>query len=794
MFCPKCGKELPDGSKFCSACGNHLADVMPEPEQQPESIPQWQPEPVPEQPEPVPERSEQTAEASLTEAPLDAPTAEIVPVKKKPELKKLIGLAVAVIAVIAVVFGGKALFSGSGGDNVYAYLSDGRYELITDLEKDQTIEIASSKSDSTMSDLLAFSPDGKYVYYFTKFSTGPYTGTLCRAEYAKLKENSSKNDKYIEIIASNVALGLRFFEDGTVVYRNNANTLYCFDGKETTQIARDVSFYTIDQSDRILYTTGDYSEGRTLYGVSLSDIDNKIKLASKCDSIYSCSDFDHILYVRQDENYNRTLYTVGFTKESEKLADCISNFYQSDDRFYFTSEQGVKLSLYDFVDDPYAQADAGITEPNADDYSVAQYSYEMLYGSNLSEESYDELYTSCTKPLYWYGERLWSAQSMENALGTDWGDNTERIHAATQSFIDQFASSADENGFIRVTDEVRAALQEIQASLGTSENEWQWLWLCYNKYQSGTSVDYEAYGAAYDQWLEVSSRIATREDLQNKENDYSVLTLYCFNNGKLTTISDAVLDVDSYYGAIAYNTTQMITEKIDLEDVYLISDVRDLLQVDRKAENYIILANGTSCRMSAAAAEVFGGSVYANLYFTDGEAYMCEDDGTLSMAEIRSGSVGDFKIVTDDAEILDRDDSTLYYASGSYKSGGVTYCDLYSCTDGTSTRLARDIMYSNINLYSDGVILAYTGYRDYSGYELTMIDAKGNATRIGDEVTQYIRVDKSTVLFISDGDLYSFDNKERAKVRNDVDWLWSKNSMQIDCTFGWNDFEYDYYD
>lgn len=787
MFCPKCGKELPVGSKFCSACGNQLTDLMPEPEQQPESIPQWQAEPVPEQPE-------QTAEASLTEAPLDAPTAEIVLVKKKPELKKLIGLAVAVIAVIAVVFGVKALFFGSGGGNAYAYLSDGRYELITNLEKDQTIEIALSKSDSIMSDLLTFSPDGKYIYYFTKFSTGSYTGTLCRAEYAKLKEDSSKNDKYIEIIASNVAVGLQFFKDGTVVYRNNADTLYCFDGKETTQIAKDVNFYAIDQSDRILYTSGNYSEGRSLYGVSLSDLDNKIKLASKCDSVYSCSDFDHILYVTHDENNSRTLYTVGFAKESEKLADCISNFYQADDRFYFTSEQGVKLSLYDFVDDPYAQADAGITEPNADDYNVVQYSYEMLYGSNLSEESYDELYTSCTKPLYWYGERLWSAQSMEAALGTDWGDNAERIHAATQSFIDQFASSADENGFIRVTDEVKAALQEIQASLGTSENEWRWLWLCYNKYQSGTSVDYEAYGAAYDQWLEARSRIATREDLQNEENDYSVLTLYCFNNGKLTTINDAVLDVAFYSGAIAYNTTQMITEKIDLEDVYLISDVRDLLRIDHKAENNIILDNGTSCKMSAAAAEVFDGSAFPRLYFTDGEAYMCEDDGTLSMAEIRSGSVGGFKIVADDAEILDRDDSTLYYSSGSYESGGVTYCDLYSCADGTSTRLARDIMYRNINLYSDGVILAYTGYRNYSGYELTMIDAKGNATRIGDEVSRYIRVNKSTVLLISDGDLYSFNGKEREKVRNDVDWLWSKNSMQIDYTFGWYDFGYNYYD
>lgn len=59
------------------------------------------------------------------------------------------------------------------------------------------------------------------------------------------------------------------------------------------------------------------------------------------------------------------------------------------------------------------------------------------------------------------------------------------------------------------------------------------------------------------------------------------------------------------------------------------------------------------------------------------------------------------------------------------------------------------------------MMLAYTGYESSSGRELSMINAKGESTLIGDNVTQYIRVDKSTLLYISDGDLYSYNGKKK---------------------------------
>ncbi len=66
-----------------------------------------------------------------------------------------------------------------------------------------------------------------------------------------------------------------------------------------------------------------------------------------------------------------------------------------------------------------------------------------------------------------------------------------------------------------------------------------------------------------------------------------------------------------------------------------------------------------------------------------------------------------------------------------------------------------------------------------------MIDSKGETTLIADDVTQYIRVDKSTLLYISDGDLYLYNGKEKNMVQSDVDWLWSQSSMDTVPVYSW---------
>ena len=51
------------------------------------------------------------------------------------------------------------------------------------------------------------------------------------------------------------------------------------------------------------------------------------------------------------------------------------------DKKYFIVSDGEPLNLYDYVDDPYAESDAEITEPNSDDYIIPYYQrfYEKVF-------------------------------------------------------------------------------------------------------------------------------------------------------------------------------------------------------------------------------------------------------------------------------------------------------------------------------------------------------------------------------------------------------------------------------
>lgn len=94
------------------------------------------------------------------------------------------------------------------------------------LKKGRGISFSSGTEDNyDKSGLVKFSPDGKYIYYYSQYFTGGYTGTLCRAEWAKLQQNSAKNQNYIDVVASNVSTYFRFVQDG-IVYTNDSNDLY----------------------------------------------------------------------------------------------------------------------------------------------------------------------------------------------------------------------------------------------------------------------------------------------------------------------------------------------------------------------------------------------------------------------------------------------------------------------------------------------------------------------------------------------------------------------------------------
>ena len=788
MFCPKCGESLPDGIKFCGACGADLSDHVTENYADPEPV--------------VSETNVQEFGGQGMYVPESVPEVGMQqePAKQKMSKNKIIGIAaVGAIALVLVVVLISVILMLLKKENAYVYVSNGKYELLTDLEKGKNIEVATTKNDEINPWMVVFTPDGKYVYYYTKYDSYEGTGSLCRARYGKLKDDSDKNDKYIEIIETNVKLGIGMFDDGTITYQTGEGTLYYYDGKESSRIAKNVSYYYIAESKRVIYAVTDEDENDDLYGVELDDPDNKIKLAANFYSIisYSSENFDEILYTKTTEEGKTNLYSVGFEKDSEKIGENVGVWNFADGQVYFTADNGSTVSPYDYIIDDYAEADASIKEPDKSDYTVPYYHYYMVYGSNLSEDDFGELYTSCTKDLYWYGESTWWSYSMEDAVDIAWEDG-DAINKATQAFIDKYADSADEDGYILVTDEVKADLKKINQSAGVED--WKWLWLCYTRVQNGTTTDYDAYSADQEKYNEAADRIEAREILKDHANEYSLKTLYYYDNGEITTIAEDVLRARGYSGAVMYNTTENFEKTMTLDDFANDYVIENIFALNLETENYVLRAGQTeSWKMSKDAAETHAKvneSGYTYLYFTDKAVYMEGEDGELYVASISKNTVNDFSIITDDADVLGIAEDSLYYLDGVYENNDCSYGDLYVYSAGKENRLAKDVLQDKITIYEDGSVIVYTGYSSSSGYEMLMLNTKGEKEFTAEDVTQYIRVDKSTLLYISDGDLYVYNGKDKERVQKNVDWIWSFNSMDITRRFfGYNYAEqYYYYD
>ncbi|MCR4650293.1 MAG: zinc ribbon domain-containing protein [Lachnospiraceae bacterium] len=724
MHCPKCGEKIPRGSLFCSECGADLKNAS--------------------------YRSEVDDNES----------------GNKRNRHKIAAVACALLSGLALMaFAAFALAMRSADPCVY--LSQGTYKLIKDLDREEVIEIPSAGSATDTWNMLVFTSDGKYIYYLTNYCTG--SGTLCRAKYKNLKKDSRKIDKYIEVLATDVLPGFKCIDDNGLLYETGDHRLCLINGDEQTDIDEDIEYYSTDGENRIIYISG-----KDLKGVSFNDPENKIILATGVDYIYDSKDFENILYFSSGDEVERTLNVAGFSKENRELTDHCYDIAMVGDKVYYTVRDS-EINLYDYVIDDYAGSDAVIEEPKEEDYSIPEYSYEMIGGTDLNESDSDDLYTTCIDRLYWYGESTWWSYSMEEALDRNWGIHTEDVRNATKSFIDRFSSMANEDGYIPVTDEVKAALKEIVKAGEAPEEEW--IWLCYNRYLSGMITDSDAYQAAYDKWNAVRNRNSLRDLLKSAEGNYPVKSLYCYEDGDSRLIKDGVLTVESYSGGLIFNTVDMIREKISLDEINSVYDVYSLFGLFNTAEDYIITGSGKLSRMSPGAsermAELYNSGCYVNLYFTDKEIYMSDEYDVLSMAKISNGVAGSFKMISDDARPWAIKDGIMYYSSDNVEKYGDTVCDLYRSEHGRLECVAGDIAADMFELYEDGRIIAYLG----DGNGLVVVDTKGNETVINGHVSQYARLDRDMIMYISGGDLFLFDGKESRPITSGVTRFWVKEQM-----------------
>jgi len=824
MFCMKCGQKLDDGARFCAVCGTPV-NVEPAPAAAPV-------EQTPEQPAPeLQTEGQPSPETFVTQPPMGNPAPEqpfapqppmggsngpvppfiyadpMPPVNKpapKGNVKKIALIAGIAVAVVILIVAGillvPKLFSGNQG-NGYVYLADGSYMLVRDVKKDEGMEIASAKFESIpYENCVYFSKDGKYVYYFTKVDSGNSTGTLCRGELSRLRDDPAKNEKYIKVIATNVKLGLNFLDNGNFYYRNGENSLYYFDGEEAVRVARSIDRFWIDEEEHVLYSVyheEEESQNRyALYQVDSAKPDEPEKLIDAFASIeVNAEDLTvaAVTVVAEDEipdpetgeihiERRTEIWAVGYGREKEKLTGNGSVAPVEGDSIIFVEESDKKLYYKDYVIDENAAADEAMTEPLLDNYGTPYYRYDLIRSANPVQSDYAELYTSTTLPLFWYGESSWNSYSMESAVNVNWGDNSDAIVEWTYYFINNFKHLEDENGLIPVTPEVQEALMQINAA---SDDGNPWLWLCLAKVQDGVEYDREAYDRDYTLYWEAMDRNSYRERLNDPENYRQTANIYSWKDGEKTLLLEDVIDLEGEEDCGYVRTLYDVTQKLDFNAVYMgeasISDLFNF-NMENLGENVQMLNLNTG-KVYTLAAETFKDLVAANdgdtpeLMILDKKAYHVEDNGAMTAADIKDGAIGEFKILTDDARIIKVEDDVIYYVSGVYSAYGTSYGDLYSLKGDSKTCLAKDIMMNTAFLYEDGILAAYTESSGYS-YELTLFDKNGESTLISDSVYQYMRLGNKYILYLSDGDLYCWNGEESERIDEDVEDFWAQNPME----------------
>ena len=358
IMCPKCNKELSDGTKFCDGCGAQIFETIFCPNCGKRTSTEF--------------AFCQSCGASITETPAEEQPAA-APAEKKKLPKKAImfgGIGVAVVAVLILVI---SLFSGGGGkgENNYAlYLKDGEI-FFTDLKKDSEAWQLTSRlvdTDDVDDEDLAdagyqlglytyMSEDGKYIFFPDKIGDDDDGFNLYYREVAKPDAEAVKIDSDVQSYTVNASATLVTYLKG------EEGNLYQYKIGEDSKdkIASEVRGFAVsDDGKKIGYINSENS-------IYLKYADKeKEEIASDVSTLeHVTEDFTTVYYIKDGSLYKQ-VEGADKVKIASDVYDVIK-IYDSGEIYYLTSE-AEEISLMDYVTDDMKDADASITEPSYPNY------------------------------------------------------------------------------------------------------------------------------------------------------------------------------------------------------------------------------------------------------------------------------------------------------------------------------------------------------------------------------------------------------------------------------------------
>lgn len=808
MFCKNCGKELPENAKFCSSCGSPVA--APEPQDPPagreapvEPVIPMEPEtpaepetpvgetvipdpaatgepstpgeiPVLEDPaaalEPAdtggPEPEKPAAPVAVETPPgtaQDTGAADTGPVKRRGKAGLVVigVVAVLVIALIALAIKLVGGLVGVGGAAAYAYLNeDGELMYLADLkEKTEALELT-DEADLYSTD-VRFSPDGKSVY-FTDLD-----GTLYSIAAAELKKGGKPERISRDVDAFAV------LKDGRVLYRkyddNNGTQVSLYDGKEDFRLIRSCYDYQLSGDQKTIYyierDEGDHTA--TLYKLAMTKGAKEERLVKGATSFYTAYSADLLVYGVDDsmggdyaypsdgsapDRNTLAVYSCVPGGDKTKLVDdvCSVTGVTVDGgkvSFYYYVEDVAKRTLYDFVTDTNAGADAATL-------SGEEPAYPYWSDYNISEIWINDDATAYSLGAVYY----------TNGMGEE--------------------CPIDASGLVAAG----ATLEDLYGMY------WELYDIAYEDAQeryNGAMADYDE---RYETWYAAQNREWVRESLKEEQYNQVSYSLYHYTgSGKgepiATEINSGSRASAPYDGVFLYRKASLGSGKV--------ADVADL---DYASEVYDLLGTGSGDSGSAwyqnvggkeSEIDLDGVTDINTLHVLNGkevvmDAYEDGDNVLRSYALGKDALTFTSTITEDDFSgpywgIVSGKDVLYLFTDTVDDSDYNTSGDFCVYQDGKLETIAKEV-YNAIVLDESGETYVVTDIDTRNQCAELAVVKDGKPAAITDELMDEAPVflGGGQLLYFSDGDLFLWNGKEDRRIARDVVNVWASVQESYD--------------
>ena len=757
MKCKNCGNELMDGAVFCQACGTKQDEPAVEVKQEENKAEETKAEEAKaaEAPKaedkPVEEKKEESAAQAQPEAQPQVqaqpqPQPQAGEGKKKSPLPFILAgvAAVVVIALIALCI--KFIGGSKGGSSTaVAYISKGTLCVITDAasKEPKIFEVCDIDIDDDAYypyNFITWSSDHKTIYFFDDVDADKY-GDLCSVQISKLGKDKTKNESKVVVIDDNVYIpNFSVLSNGKLIYTTSKEKLCIYGGKEPEEIAKDVTSYYITDDDKGVVYLGDYEtgEGYTLSYISITG-DNAAELDDKVAYINTVED-TYVIYTKteydDDYNYLQSLYTSDFEGNTDEITDALgSSGSVTKNGFYYTENVAASVTLYDYIDDPYASSDAAAVEPVYPDSDAGFVQADP--------------------------EEVFDSYKLARIVKKFDGDPV----AYMESNCSTYTYGGRDYYYTYNSDTYEAYYYDIAGDV-------------YYRYDSDKMAEArDKYYEEQEAWYDIQNRIYLRDSLKEYEVDPGYVALYYYHDGQSEEIVSECKDVKfAYIGidnpiALYHVADSSAIEKLSIDDISYAYDAYDRLFGYSASNDYgeIFYAIGKDADMSLGESGIVrsvGGTSVDNRVAVEIDD---EDKTEFFLYKINGSSLEQDSKFDDEAELIaGYNDGKVYFVKNISDYGETG--DVYVYDGKDNTKLVK-----NINLYDSGIVFDNGSmiFSDDNGKAILYNAAGEEIVKLGDldSVWDLRYFSDKKIIYVADEKLCFYNGKEVFKIATRVEYI-----------------------